>query len=128
MDGVSNMGRTACVVGGGPCGIFAVAALLKSGVKRVHWIDPAAPGTCGRLGRYGSVPANTRNDRLIEAFQGLPALRFDHYQARRVSGTRLLDADPMGTEPLGGALDGKRDGTAFCLPAQAHDATADPKV
>ena len=73
------------------------------------WVDPNFRAV-GRLARYGSVPANTRNDRLVAAFRALPALRFDAAQAARAgvpsptqrssSPRRLADAPSNGTADL----------------------------
>ena len=102
------------VIGGGPVGALAVGVLLKRGVRAIHWIDPCFE-RLGRLGeRYASVPANTRNDRLVSMFQSLPALNFEASQTRlRHSGTGrvLLDGDPMSTMPLQASIDALRQGS-----------------
>lgn len=103
------------VVGAGPCGIFAVASLLRRGAK-VTWIDPSF--STGRLSRYGSVPANTRNDRLCRAFQSLPHLQFAPRQASR-AGPSLARTDPGSTASLQLSIDALRDGSEAL---QSHEA------
>ena len=103
------------VVGGGPVGTLAVAVLLDSGAKNVAWVEPSFE-RMGRLAAYGSVPANTRSDRLLRVFRSLPALNFDASQERRrerSDGTHplLSSSDPMGTLPLQASLDALRDGS-----------------
>ena len=49
-----------CVVGAGPAGIIATAALSQAG-HRVTWVDThRAFGECGRLGKFHNVHANTK--------------------------------------------------------------------
>ena len=105
------------VVGGGPVGTLALAVLLSDARisnVRFAWVDPNFK-QMGRLGRYGSVPANTRTDRLLSVFRSLPALDFDAAQARRRAApnvTRVLsDGEPLGTEPLQASIDALKDGS-----------------
>ena len=68
------------VIGGGPCGVMTMATLLRetgSSVTsssssmsnaKIAWIDPNFDDM-GRMSTYGSVPANTRNDFLLNAFR-----------------------------------------------------------
>ena len=70
------------VIGGGAAGTLAVAVLLDRGATRIAWVDPSFE-EMGRLAEYGSVPANTRNDRLMTMFRSLAPLNFDSAQARR---------------------------------------------
>ena len=89
------------VIGGGPLGTIGVAVMLNHGIKDILWIDPSFE-RMGRLGeRYGGVPANTRNDRLVRAMRKLgPAVDFDADQARRRAADKtaalLIDAPPLG--------------------------------
>lgn len=90
---------SALVVGGGPCGIFAVGSLLKSrAFQHVTWCSDDS-FQCGRLPIYSSVPANTRNDFLVDAFQALPSLNFNTCDERHV-----LQANPTSTSPLSTSL------------------------
>jgi hypothetical protein len=62
------------IVGGGPCGTFAVASLLQCAAfsgntfgqrgRRVCWVE-MDEGHMGRLGRYACVPGNTTAARLV---------------------------------------------------------------
>lgn len=102
------------VIGGGPVGTLAVAVLLKRGAQNVAWVERSFE-RMGRLAAYGSVPANTRNDRLVNVFRSLPDFSFDASQARRRErsddGPLLSDAEPQGTLPLQASLDALRDGS-----------------
>ena len=52
--------RRVCVVGAGPAGIIATAALSQAG-HSVTWVDSArAFRECGRLGKFHNVHANTK--------------------------------------------------------------------
>ena len=102
------------IIGGGPLGTIAVAVLLNQGVKDILWIDPSFE-RMGRLGeRYGGVPANTRNDRLVRLLHKLhPAVDFGTNQARRRAANKtaalLIDAPPLGVAPLTLSIDALRD-------------------
>ena len=70
------------VIGGGPCGVAAVAKLIDNGL-RVTWVD-AGGFRCGRMGRlYRNVPANTTNGKFTAAFRSSAAFEFDKSQCRR---------------------------------------------
>jgi hypothetical protein len=100
------------VVGGGPCGTCAVGALLDRGAgDSVGWVSASPWADVGRLGRYGGVPANTRNDRLVAAFTSLGAFDFGDAQRARAAPT-LVAADPAKTAPLALAADALRDASA----------------
>ena len=103
------------VVGGGPVGVIALAVLLtREPDATIHWVDPNFDAM-GALGKYGSVPANTRTDRLVAVFRSLAAMDFEASQARRrmanVSGIVLSDGIPSGTEPLQASIDALHDGS-----------------
>jgi len=87
------------VVGSGPTGLLSVAKVLESS-GAVGWIEKGDFITMGRLGeRYSSVPANTRNDRLVGAFRALPLLEFDLHNC-------ALAKEPlMATSQLGLSVD-----------------------
>jgi len=98
-DKIKMKRASALVVGGGPCGIFAVGSLLKSrAFQHVTWCSDDS-FQCGRLPIYSSVPANTRNDFLLDAFQALPSLNFNTCDERHV-----LQANPTSTSPLSTSL------------------------
>jgi hypothetical protein len=96
------------VVGGGPCGIFAVGSLIARG-HQVVWSD-AGKFKVGRLPIYSSVPANTRNDFLVSAFTDLPALN--------LSATNLpahLLTQPLSTTALGISVKALKHATTSLL-------------
>lgn len=83
-------------IGGGPCGTTTVGAALERGLHSVGWIEAGSFAQMGRLGaRYEAVPANTRNDRLVETFSSLAAFDFEARQAERArAGEETLAAQP----------------------------------
>jgi len=103
------------VVGGGPCGIMAVGLLLErqaaqqTDCRLIGWVDRDRFSSVGRLGdRYASVPANTRNDQLVAAFESIPAFEFEERQA--VRGEEALIRQPRSeTSLLGYSVDALRD-------------------
>ena len=97
------------VIGGGPTGTCAVGWLLGKKLS-VGWVDPSFSSQ-GRLGKYGSVPANTRNDRLLDAFQSIDDFEFQKHQAER-SGDKLSTEKLMETSKLQFSLDVLRDASA----------------
>ena len=101
--------KRALVVGGGPCGIFAVGALLKHTVH-ITWVDKGG-FQIGRLPIYSSVPANTRNDYLISAFENLPALAFDSCDGPR----ELLQQNVFSTANLGTSVEALEHATFHLL-------------
>ena len=92
------------VVGGGPCGTCAVGALLQRGGSSVGWVSRSSWESMGRLGTYGEVPANTRNDRLLGAFRSLEAFEFEKRQRLR-GPSGLAAAEPGGTGELRMSVD-----------------------
>uniref|UniRef100_A0A0G4FSD1 FAD/NAD(P)-binding domain-containing protein n=1 Tax=Chromera velia CCMP2878 TaxID=1169474 RepID=A0A0G4FSD1_9ALVE len=99
------------VVGGGPIGTCAVGTLLQRCFDKVGWVERGEFKPLGRLSVYGSVPANTRNDRIVEAFCGLDAFVFEEKQRERPEGTQLFSQPPMKTARLQLSLDALRDGS-----------------
>ena len=85
----------------------AAAAAGSAQPLHVTWAD-AGGFDVGRLPRYASVPANTRNDRLSEAFDNLPALDFRGSGAPRAA----LAADPVGTADIRVSVAALRHATA----------------
>lgn len=99
------------VVGGGPCGTCAVGALLQRGGASVGWVSKTPWEAMGWLGDFGEVPANTRNDRLVAAFESVDAFDFAAAQKRR-GAAGLAAAPPAATAPLRLSLDALRDASA----------------
>lgn len=104
------------VCGGGPCGTMAVGALLERagqpGFESIGWVEAGEFETMGRLGaNYGSVPANTRNDRIVAAFESLAAFEFASSQRKRL-GPTLLAAPRSETARLQLSIDALRDASA----------------
>ena len=101
------------VVGGGPTGICAVGALLQrageAGFGRIGWVEKDSFDKIGRLSLYGSVPANTRNDRIVEAMESLDAFEFSRAQAARPSDSRLSTRPTHETSKLQFSIDALRD-------------------
>lgn len=64
------------VIGGGPCGTMSVGVLLDRLNARIGWIDQESFESMGRLGMYGTVPANAKNEWLCESFSAIEAFEF----------------------------------------------------
>ncbi len=70
------------VIGAGPAGILAVAALLKKGIPNegILWIDPEFKvGSFGK--QWASVPGNTEVGKYITVYQQIFAMIEKQYQA-----------------------------------------------
>eukprot|EP01038_Epipyxis_sp_PR26KG_P009378 gene9378-12636_t len=101
------------VIGAGPCGIASVGRLVDIfGSNQVLWIDPSF--SCGRMGKYRNVPANTTTEDLISAFALCDSFKFQQNQiSRRRKKDELVLSDLNGKEcaKLGYFLDAIEDAT-----------------
>lgn len=103
------------VVGGGPCGILAAAAILESfqvhRAGRLAWFEKGNFSSVGRFGRYRDVPGNTPVGHITDAFSTYGSLHFIEDQgARKSQGHVVLSSfDPTKTCPLAPAIDALHD-------------------
>ena len=101
------------IVGAGPCGVIATAALLErfgSDRKKCGWIEGGKFDAVGRLSVYESVPGNAPNGKICEVLRSLECLDFDKRQEKRRP-EALVAFDPEGTCEIRYAVDALRDGS-----------------
>eukprot|EP00425_Heterocapsa_triquetra_P014068 CAMPEP_0195131938 /NCGR_PEP_ID=MMETSP0448-20130528/145992_1 /TAXON_ID=66468 /ORGANISM="Heterocapsa triquestra, Strain CCMP 448" /LENGTH=220 /DNA_ID=CAMNT_0040169919 /DNA_START=47 /DNA_END=706 /DNA_ORIENTATION=- len=140
------------VVGGGPCGIIAVALLVEQlkceeekaasargmgsngicngskAVRKVAWIDPWF--RVGNLTSWRNVQANSSVQAICSSFASLPALRFQAtQQARAERGMRtlssLLPQDVTGSAGTDGIPQANQKKKRWCELGLVVDALAD---
>eukprot|EP00040_Diaphanoeca_grandis_P039143 m.258238 g.258238 ORF g.258238 m.258238 type:complete len:422 (+) comp36305_c0_seq1:1584-2849(+) len=92
------------VVGAGPAGICAVAALVKANV-RVAWIDSKHRTSVGRLSKFCNVHSNTKVELVTNWLQGPLLGSFIASSPRAMAATKLIKDNALPLKYARGGVD-----------------------